>query len=530
MFNDNYLLEPDIVNTFKQIESIFIEINNVCCDLKNPNSIKKLFWELLSFNRAANNLENLWADAEVSPVYDLKLIAEYGDLKIIKGRLKEYGSRKSCIDDVAQHIGRIFPSYILFFSFEDSSDWFMTAWLGTNPALRGKTIITSYGSRITDSALKVLAGMCAYNLADYQMLNNLLFMQNVERVLIAAPEAQFENKRNLKHSGSNGIDWYLNEIGRYKLLTPNEELSLACNGNRRKKNAFDKLVCCNLRFVVSVAKQYRNMGILLEDLIQEGNLGLITAVNRFDATKGFKLISYAVWWIRQRILQALSEQGRTVRIPLNREGARIKVEKAERQLGQELMREASPYEISEKIGLDVGEVLLVSSLSQPEISIDAPLDDYNGNSLLSVLPNENNVHPGNIDKNNFTSAIHEILNDLEEREKNIVCMYFGLGFGHEMTLEAIGEYYGLTRERIRQIKDKAMSKLIHRSRKEKLKKWLSGEWNIGAVGCHMEDYSINTESSRQFERTNISNKRASRNYSNRKIFIVYDEMFYLSYI
>lgn len=272
---------------------------------------------------------------------------------------------------------------------------------------------------------------------------------------------------------SQSLDKYLQEIGKVELLSADEEVELAVRIRKGDQLALEKLVKSNLRFVVSVAKQYQNQGLSLGDLINEGNLGLIKAANRFDETRGFKFISYAVWWIRQSILQALAEQSRIVRLPLNRVGALNKIGKAYSNLEQEFEREPSPQELAKELEMDVEEVAETLKISGRQVSVDAPFSSGEENRLLDVLYNDQQPDP------DYTlmdaSLKHEIqtaLGSLTQREAEVVKLYFGLEYEHSLTLEEIGEKFNLTRERVRQIKEKAIRRLRHTTRSKNLKAYL----------------------------------------------------------
>lgn len=272
---------------------------------------------------------------------------------------------------------------------------------------------------------------------------------------------------------SQSLDKYLQEIGKVALLSPEEEIDLAIKIKDGDKTALEKLVKANLRFVVSVAKQYQNQGLSLGDLINEGNLGLIKAANRFDETRGFKFISYAVWWIRQSILQALAEQSRIVRLPLNRVGALNKIGKAYSSLEQEYEREPSAQEIAKELDMDIDEVSDTMRISGRHISVDAPFLQGEENRLLDVL--ENNEQPSPDDTLMSISLQREIeraLSTLTEREGEVIKLYFGLRTEHSLTLEEIGEKFNLTRERVRQIKEKAIRRLRHTTRSKNLRAYL----------------------------------------------------------
>ena len=272
---------------------------------------------------------------------------------------------------------------------------------------------------------------------------------------------------------SLSIDKYLQEIGKYELLTPEEEIELAKRAKQGDEKALEKLIQANLRFVVSVAKQYQNQGLPLGDLINEGNLGLIKAAKRFDETRGFKFISYAVWWIRQSILQALAEQSRIVRLPLNRVGALNKIGKKLSQLEQEFEREPSANEIAEELDMSVYEVADTLKISGRHVSMDAPFVEGEDNKLLDVMPNESDPAPDNeLMRESLRQEIEEALNTLDQREKEVVKLYFGIGYEHPLTLEEIGEKFKLTRERVRQIKEKAIKKLRYHARSKALRAYL----------------------------------------------------------
>lgn len=269
------------------------------------------------------------------------------------------------------------------------------------------------------------------------------------------------------------LDQYLRDISAYPLISREEEAELARRIRTGDQDALDKLVRSNLRFVVSVAKKYQNQGVSLSDLINEGNLGLIRAAHKFDETKGIKFISYAVWWIRQAILQALAEQSRIVRVPLNRAGTLHRIGKRANTLLQELGREATHAEIAEGMDITEEEVAKTMSISQVHLSLDAPLTPGEDNRLLDYLPDT--MHPTPEDQTfekAMIEAIAESLGGLKEREAKILRLYFGIDGGEAMTLEEIGSQLGITRERVRQIKEKALSRLRHVSRAKSLESFL----------------------------------------------------------
>ncbi|CUU05741.1 RNA polymerase primary sigma factor [Candidatus Thermokryptus mobilis] len=279
--------------------------------------------------------------------------------------------------------------------------------------------------------------------------------------------------KTITNRESISIDKYLQEIGKYELLTPEEEIELARRAKQGDEKALERLIQANLRFVVSVAKQYQNQGLPLGDLINEGNLGLIKAAKRFDETRGFKFISYAVWWIRQSILQALAEQSRIVRLPLNRVGALNKIGKKLSQLEQEFEREPSTNELAEELDMSVYEVADTLKISGKHISMDAPFVQGEDNKLLDIMPNENDPMPDHeLMRESLRKEIEEALSTLDQREREVVKLYFGIGYEHPLTLEEIGEKFKLTRERVRQIKEKAIRKLRHHSRSKALRAYL----------------------------------------------------------
>ena len=285
---------------------------------------------------------------------------------------------------------------------------------------------------------------------------------------------QLKISKQITNRESQSLDKYLQEIGKVDLLTPDDEVELARRVREGDQIALEKLTKANLRFVVSVAKQYQNQGLSLGDLINEGNLGLIKAAKRFDETRGFKFISYAVWWIRQSILQALAEQSRIVRLPLNRVGALNKIGKAFSKLEQEFEREPSPQEISEILdGMSENEVQDTLKISGRHISMDAPLVQGEENRLLDVLENDEEPDPDSgLINESLSKEVERALSTLTQREAEVIRLYFGIGVEHSLTLEEIGEQFDLTRERVRQIKEKAIRRLRHTSRSKGLKAYL----------------------------------------------------------
>ena len=283
---------------------------------------------------------------------------------------------------------------------------------------------------------------------------------------------QLKITKSITNRESASLDKYLQEIGKEELISVEEEVELAQRIKKGDRDALEKLTRANLRFVVSVAKQYQNQGLSLPDLINEGNLGLIKAAEKFDETRGFKFISYAVWWIRQSILQALAEQSRIVRLPLNQVGSLNKINKAFSKFEQEFERKPSPEELAESLELPREKVADTLKVSGRHISMDAPFIEGEDNSLLDVLPNNDSPKA---DKTllceSLIKEIERSLSTLTERERDIIKLFFGIGI-QEMTLEEIGERFGLTRERVRQIKEKAIRRLRHTSRSKLLKTYL----------------------------------------------------------
>lgn len=280
---------------------------------------------------------------------------------------------------------------------------------------------------------------------------------------------QFTNREG------KSLDQYLQEIGKVNLLTPDEEVDLAIKIRKGDGDAQEKLVRANLRFVVSVAKQFQNKGLSLGDLINEGNLGLIKAAKRFDETRGFKFISYAVWWIRQGIMSALADHQRAVRLPLNRVNDLTKISKAYRDLEQEYERKPTTEELAKILERTAEEVAYSLQISARYVSMDAPLKsgDENKNSLMDVLPNDNQPLPDNsLMKESLKNEITNVLSTLNAREAEVIRLSFGIGRNQKATLEEIGDRFNLTRERIRQIKEKALRKLRGSKRSDRLKAYL----------------------------------------------------------
>ncbi len=284
---------------------------------------------------------------------------------------------------------------------------------------------------------------------------------------------QLKITKQVTNRETASLDKYLQEIGKVELISAEEEVHLAQRIKQGDKIALEKLTKANLRFVVSVAKQYQNQGLSLPDLINEGNLGLIKAAQRFDETRGFKFISYAVWWIRQSILQALAEQSRIVRLPLNKIGSINKINKTYAKLEQEFEREPNAEEIAEVLEITEQEVKESMKNAGRHISMDAPLVQDEDNTMYDVLKSEEAVTPETeLLYESLRKEIDRAISTLTQREQDVVRLYFGLNGSHPMTLEEIGEKFDLTRERVRQIKEKAIRRLKHTSRSKILKSYL----------------------------------------------------------
>ena len=284
---------------------------------------------------------------------------------------------------------------------------------------------------------------------------------------------QLKITKSITNRESQSLDKYLQEIGREELITAEMEVELAQRIKDGDQIALEKLTKANLRFVVSVAKQYQNQGLTLPDLINEGNLGLIKAAQRFDETRGFKFISYAVWWIRQSILQALAEQSRIVRLPLNQVGSLNKINKAFSRLEQEFERPPSSDELASALDLSEDKVKDTMKVSGRHVSVDAPFLDGEDNSLLDVMVNNDSPKADlELMRESLQREIERSLSTLSDREKDVVMLFFGIGKRHGLTLEEIGAKFDLTRERVRQIKEKAIRRLRHNSRSKLLKAYL----------------------------------------------------------
>ncbi len=283
---------------------------------------------------------------------------------------------------------------------------------------------------------------------------------------------QLKITKSITNRESQSLDKYLQEIGHEELLSVEEEVELAQRIKKGDRQALEKLTKANLRFVVSVAKQYQNQGLSLPDLINEGNLGLMKAAEKFDETRGFKFISYAVWWIRQSILQAIAEQSRIVRLPLNQVSSVSKINRALNKFEQENERRPSVNEIAEKVDLPEEKIVDAMKVNSRHVSVDAPFAEGEDNSLLDVLPNDDSPMADNeLVKESLREEINRALALLNDRERNIIQAFFGIN-EPEMTLEEIGEKFGLTRERVRQIKEKAIRKLRSNTKSKFLKAYL----------------------------------------------------------
>jgi len=285
---------------------------------------------------------------------------------------------------------------------------------------------------------------------------------------------QLKISKSITNRESESLEKYLQEIGKVEMISPEEEARLAALIRKGDQQALDKLTKANLRFVVSVAKQYQNQGLTLSDLINEGNLGLIKAAHKFDETRGFKFISYAVWWIRQSILQALAEQSRIVRLPLNKVGLTGRISKAYTQLEQEFEREPTPEEIAELLNVDSMEVAATMGVAAKHVSVDQPIADGEDGSLVDIMENKN---ADAVDEHllvtvSLNTELQRTLDTLTPRQKEVIVYFFGIGIDHPLTLEDIGDRYNLTRERVRQIKDKALDRLREQSQSHLLRGFL----------------------------------------------------------
>lgn len=285
---------------------------------------------------------------------------------------------------------------------------------------------------------------------------------------------QLKISKSITNRESESLEKYLQEIGRVELISPEEEVNLAKLIKQGDQKALDKLTRANLRFVVSVAKQYQNQGLTLPDLINEGNLGLIKAAQRFDETRGFKFISYGVWWIRQSIMQALAEQSRIVRLPLNKVGLTNRISRAYSHLEQEFERAPSLEELASYLKVDIEEVSATMSVAARHVSVDSPLSDGEDNTLIDVLANGNadSADKQIMFKDSLHLEIQRSLTMLTPRQREVICSVYGIGVDQAISLEELGERYGLTRERVRQIKDKALEKLKSYSGTHLLKEYM----------------------------------------------------------
>ena len=294
----------------------------------------------------------------------------------------------------------------------------------------------------------------------------------MQRLLIFLSMRQLKINKSITNRESASLDKYLQEIGREELVSVEEEVELAQRIKKGDRKALEKLTRANLRFVVSVAKQYQNQGLSLPDLINEGNVGLIKAAEKFDETRGFKFISYAVWWIRQSILQAIAEQSRIVRLPLNQVGSVNKINKVLNKFEQENERKPSIEEISEKVDLPEDKIDDALKINSRHVSVDAPFSDGDDNSLLDVLVNNDSpMADRSLVLESLRVEINTALQSLNERERNVIEAFFGIN-QQEMTLDEIGTKYGLTRERVRQIKEKAIRRLRNSTKNKILKAYL----------------------------------------------------------
>lgn len=285
---------------------------------------------------------------------------------------------------------------------------------------------------------------------------------------------QLKISKSITNRESQSLEKYLQEIGKVELVSAEEEVQLAVLIRQGDQKALDRLTKANLRFVVSVAKQYQNQGLTLPDLINEGNLGLIKAAQRFDETRGFKFISYGVWWIRQSILQALAEQSRIVRLPLNKVGLTNRISRAFSQLEQEYEREPTTEELAFFLEIETEEVSANLSVAARHVSMDSPLSDGEESTMMDVFenPNAENTDRQIAFKDSLKIEIDRSLSTLTERQKDVIKYFFGLGIDHPYSLEDIGQHFNLTRERVRQIKDKALTKLRVTSRNNLLRAYL----------------------------------------------------------
>ena len=285
---------------------------------------------------------------------------------------------------------------------------------------------------------------------------------------------QLKITKSITNRESQSLEKYLQEIGKVELLEPEEEAALPVKIRQGDQKALERLIKANLRFVVSVAKHYQNQGLTLPDLINEGNLGLIKAAQGFDETRGFKFISYAIWWIRQSIIQALAEKSRIVRLPLNKLGLSSEISRTSQLLEQEFEREPTTEELADFLEMTTEEVATTLLMSARHVSVDSPLSDEEDNTLIDVLVNENasDTDASLVHDESLQIELDHSLKALTERQKEVVCSFYGIGVDYPQSLEDIGERYSLTRERVRQIKDKAITKLRTASGARELKVFL----------------------------------------------------------
>ena len=302
----------------------------------------------------------------------------------------------------------------------------------------------------------------------------LISEKKTKRRVIKKKKTKVEkNIQKVGNDANRSLSKYLQEISQYNPLSPDREVELAVRVRQGDRRALKELTEANLRFVVSVAKDYQGQGLPLTDLINEGNLGLIKAAERFDETRGFKFISYAVWWIRQSVLQALAEHSRIVRLPLNRVGTISKINKASERLEQEFERSPRADELAHQLDMKIMEINDAQRISRRHHSLDTPFSDDEKNSLLDVIADSNIENPDlELHMNSLEKEVRDALETLKDREKEVIKMYFGIDREYALTLNEIGEEFGLTRERVRQIKEKAIRRLRHRSRSKKLRSYL----------------------------------------------------------
>ena len=285
---------------------------------------------------------------------------------------------------------------------------------------------------------------------------------------------QMRITKSITNRESQSLNKYLLEIKKADVIEPEEEVTLALKIKDGDQKALERLIKANLRFVVSVAKQYQNQGLTLPDLINEGNLGLVKAAQRFDETKGFKFISYAIWWIRQSIMYALSEKSHIVRLPFSMAGLTNRISRASQTLEQEFQREPTAEEIADHLKISAEEVATTLKISANHISVDTPISDEDDNTLIDVLVNDNacNTDQKLVYDESLKMQIDHSLNELTERQKNVICFFYGIGIDHPLSLEDIGQRFSLSRERVRQIKEQAITKLRTAPRCKELKVFL----------------------------------------------------------